>query len=127
MSDGLLCSDAQSIRNRRMPNGTYGGVRGRKTKVGGKSLLLFSSYSIRIVGCIVTPFGLSSPVSLFVVTYHPSDSGGCLKLTLALSGFDHEYRLLVIVELPLVLKSVEADLVDVDFISEGDFTVGVII
>ena len=36
MSDGLLCSDAQSVRNRRMPNGTYGGVRGRKTKVGGK-------------------------------------------------------------------------------------------
>ena len=28
-----------------MPNGTYGGVRGRKTKVGRK-LLLFSSYSI---------------------------------------------------------------------------------
>lgn len=30
--------------NRRMPNGTYGGVRGRKTKVGRK--LSFSSYSI---------------------------------------------------------------------------------
>lgn len=28
-----------------MPNGTYGGVRGRKTKVGRK--LSFSSYSIR--------------------------------------------------------------------------------
>ena len=28
-----------------MPNGMYGGVRGRKTKVGRK-LLLFSSYSI---------------------------------------------------------------------------------
>ena len=30
-----------------MPNGTYGGVRGRKTKVGRK-LLLFSSYSIAV-------------------------------------------------------------------------------
>ena len=29
-----------------MPNGTYGGVRGRKTKVGRK--LSFSSYSIRV-------------------------------------------------------------------------------
>ena len=35
------------MKNRRMPNGTYGGVRGRKTKVGRK-LLLFSSYSIHI-------------------------------------------------------------------------------
>ena len=26
------------LENRRMPNGTYGGVRGRKTKVGGKLL-----------------------------------------------------------------------------------------
>ena len=33
------------MKNRRMPNGTYGGVRGRKTKVGRK--LSFSSYSIR--------------------------------------------------------------------------------
>lgn len=32
------------MENRRMPNGTYGGVRGRKTKVGRK--LSFSSYSI---------------------------------------------------------------------------------
>ena len=31
-----------------MPNGMYGGVRGRKTKVGRK-LLLFSSYSIIIL------------------------------------------------------------------------------
>ena len=30
-----------------MPNGTYGGVRGRKTKVGRK--LSFSSYSIPII------------------------------------------------------------------------------
>ena len=30
-----------------MPNGTYGGVRGRKTKVGRK--LSFSSYSIDII------------------------------------------------------------------------------
>ena len=29
-----------------MPNGTYGGVRGRKTKIGGNSLFMFSSYSI---------------------------------------------------------------------------------
>ena len=36
LPDGLLCSIAQNVRNRRMPNGTYGGVRGRKTKVGGK-------------------------------------------------------------------------------------------
>ena len=44
LPNGLLCSIAQSVRNRRMPNGTYGGVRGRKTKVGRK--LSFSSYSI---------------------------------------------------------------------------------
>ena len=31
-----------------MPNGTYGGVRGRKTKVGEKKTTLFSSYSIFI-------------------------------------------------------------------------------
>ena len=37
LSAGLLCSNAQNVRNRRMPNGTYGGVRGRKTKeIGGK-------------------------------------------------------------------------------------------
>ena len=29
------------MRNRRMPNGTYGGVRGRKTKVGGKTTFVF--------------------------------------------------------------------------------------
>ena len=34
-----------------MPNGTYGGVRGRKTKVGRK-LLLFSSYSIAVCRAI---------------------------------------------------------------------------
>ena len=45
LPNGLLCSIAQNVRNRRMPNGTYGGVRGRKTKVGRK--LSFSSYSIR--------------------------------------------------------------------------------
>jgi len=33
---GLLRSNAPKMRNRRMPNGTYGGVRGRKAKVGGK-------------------------------------------------------------------------------------------
>ena len=37
-----------------MPNGTYGGVRGRKTKVGGK-LLLFSSYSINVSIGLVKP------------------------------------------------------------------------
>ena len=36
MSNGLLRPNAPKMRNRRMPNGTYGGVRGRKTKVGGK-------------------------------------------------------------------------------------------
>jgi hypothetical protein len=36
MSNGLLCPNAPKMRNRRMPNGTYGGVRGRKAKVGGK-------------------------------------------------------------------------------------------
>ena len=34
------------MRNRRMRARMYGGVRGRKTKVGG-NLLLFSSYSIK--------------------------------------------------------------------------------
>ena len=29
LPNGLLCSIAQNVRNRRMPNGTYGGVRGR--------------------------------------------------------------------------------------------------
>ena len=45
LPNGLLCSIAQNVRNRRMPNGTYGGVRGRKTKVGRK--LSFSSYSMQ--------------------------------------------------------------------------------
>ena len=37
LPNGLLCSIAQNVRNRRMPNGTYGGVRGRETEViGGK-------------------------------------------------------------------------------------------
>lgn len=48
-----------------MPNGMYGGVRGRKTKVGRK-LLLFSSYSIRkfeklaqtVVNMAYTGFGI---------------------------------------------------------------------
>ena len=49
LPDGLLRSNAPKMRNRRMPNGTYGGVRGRKTKVGGKLttfvfLLLDSSF-----------------------------------------------------------------------------------
>ena len=36
LPNGLLCSIAQNVRNRRMPNGTYGGVRGRETKeIGG--------------------------------------------------------------------------------------------
>ena len=33
-----MCQIASALRNRRMPNGTYGGVRGRKTKVGRKLL-----------------------------------------------------------------------------------------
>ena len=33
-----LCQIASQLENRRMPNGTYGGVRGRKTKVGRKLL-----------------------------------------------------------------------------------------
>ena len=54
------------MKNRRMPNGTYGGVRGRKTKVGRK--LSFSSYSIsprirlrglRFLSYILTPFSTS--------------------------------------------------------------------
>ena len=36
--DGLLCQTARKIKNRRMRNRTYGGVRGRKTKVGRKLL-----------------------------------------------------------------------------------------
>ncbi|MBR4840857.1 MAG: hypothetical protein IK005_10330, partial [Paludibacteraceae bacterium] len=39
-----LCQIASQLENRRMPNGTYGGVRGQKMKVGRK--LSFSSYSI---------------------------------------------------------------------------------
>ena len=31
-------NNLKELRNRRMPNGTYGGVRGRKTKVGRKLL-----------------------------------------------------------------------------------------
>ena len=37
----MRISNGIQNRNRRMPNGTYGGVRGRKTKVGEK-LLRFS-------------------------------------------------------------------------------------
>ena len=36
--DGLLCQIARKIRNRFMRNHKYGGVRGRKTKVGRKPL-----------------------------------------------------------------------------------------
>ena len=35
---GLIRQIAPALRNRRMPNGMYGGVRGRKTKVGRKPL-----------------------------------------------------------------------------------------
>ena len=38
MPCGLIYQIASALRNRRMPNGTYGGVRGRKTKVGRKLL-----------------------------------------------------------------------------------------
>ena len=41
MFDGLLQFVACRIRNRRMPNGTYGGVRGRKMKVGGNDYIIF--------------------------------------------------------------------------------------
>ena len=54
MSNGLLRPNAPKMRNRRMPNGTYGGVRGRKTKVGGKLttfvfLLLYYLFNIQQV------------------------------------------------------------------------------
>ena len=35
----LLCETASKLVNRRMPNGTYGGVRGRETKVGQKTFV----------------------------------------------------------------------------------------
>ena len=41
-------SNGTQSRNRRMPNGTYGGVRGRKMTVGGKQPTSFSSYSIAL-------------------------------------------------------------------------------
>ena len=40
----IRISNGTQNRNRRMPNGTFGGVRGQKMKVGRK--LSFSSYSI---------------------------------------------------------------------------------
>ena len=42
-----LCQIASQLENRRMPNGTYGGVRGRKTKVGRK-LLRFPPTRLKI-------------------------------------------------------------------------------
>ena len=77
MPDGLLRQNAQSIRNRRMPNGTYGGVRGRKTKVGRK--LSFSSYSIcaPLCSCVAVPWRCRSGcVSCIVLR------GGCVAVTL---------------------------------------------
>ncbi len=61
LPNGLLCSIAQNVRNRRMPNGTYGGVRGRETKVGRK--LSFSSYSI-INSCL--KFDLFSQIFVYL-------------------------------------------------------------
>ncbi|WP_225982457.1 hypothetical protein, partial [Bacteroides stercoris] len=45
------CQIVRKIENRRMRNRTYGGVRGRKTKVGRK--LSFSSYSINLLKMIM--------------------------------------------------------------------------
>ena len=59
-----------------MPNGTYGGVRGRKTKVGRK--LSFSSYSIYLEVrqlLAVTPRKLGAsfaPASSCLTSYHSS-------------------------------------------------------
>ena len=57
-----------------MPNGTYGGVRGRKTKVGGK-LLLFSSYSISCY-LLVQPgrrLPLSADLPCFALRHGPCE------------------------------------------------------
>ena len=74
-----------------MPNGTYGGVRGRKTEVGRK--LSFSSYSICYVPAMasqdpsyteaVVPQNkdLGTVCKSFVFTM-PENSVGVLKLTL---------------------------------------------
>ena len=59
LSAGLLCSIAQNVRNRRMPNGTYGGVRGRKTKeIGGN---LRKSFVFLLLDYLVAPFPSPSP------------------------------------------------------------------
>ncbi|MBQ9577589.1 MAG: hypothetical protein IJV11_12015, partial [Muribaculaceae bacterium] len=36
---GILRETARTLMNRRMPNGTYGGVRGKETKVGQKTFV----------------------------------------------------------------------------------------
>ena len=59
-----------------MPNGTYGGVRGRKTKVGRK--LSFSSYSIVSVSVRMV---LPSLTSFFIPSFLP---GGSSPFTLLL-------------------------------------------
>ena len=54
MFDGLLQFVACRIRNRRMPNGTYGGVRGRKMKVGGNDYIIFLLLDFYRVSCFYT-------------------------------------------------------------------------
>ena len=61
-----------------MPNGTYGGVRGRKTKVGRK--LSFSSYSITI------------PIPMYVSYVHTYDSNILRILSKALNLNYFPYR-----------------------------------
>ena len=55
-----------------MPNGMYGGVRGRKTKVGRK-LLLFSSYSINRLFICIPDLYLCTKTALLCCTF-------CLKM-----------------------------------------------
>lgn len=59
-----------------MPNGTYGGVRGRKTKVGGKLLLRFPPTRL--------PFSIPQPM---VAEFHPTrtnrDTAGQIRTALA--------------------------------------------
>ncbi len=75
MFDGLLQFVACRIRNRRMPNGTYGGVRGRKMKVGGNDYIIFllldlimSIPAFTSKGFLVTVFCPSNLKKISIIT-----------------------------------------------------------
>ncbi|MBR5103891.1 MAG: hypothetical protein IKV05_04325, partial [Bacteroidales bacterium] len=54
VTDGILRKVSLQIRNRRMRTRMYGGVRGRKTKVGGKPTFVFLLLDYTVIIAIFT-------------------------------------------------------------------------